>query len=66
MIKRAAIWIWNHRTKTLGALAIGVAYVQNHLSMLGHFISPAQQAWALGIFGALAFAIGLFNTFISE
>jgi hypothetical protein len=56
-------WCWQHRTKALGLAALGIAYVQNNLAQVGHFMSAQWQGGILAVFGVLAFVIGLYNTF---
>lgn len=62
-IKLGCAWTWSHRTKVLGLLAVGVAYGQNNLALLGHLLPQAWTGVILGVFGVLAFLLGLYNTF---
>jgi hypothetical protein len=65
-LKRWLKWLNSHKTKVLGGAAVGVAYVQNNLAQVGHFLSPKLQGVILGAFGVAAFLIGLYNTFASR
>lgn len=62
-VKAAAAWTWSHRTKVLGGAAVGIGYAQNNLAQLGHVLPDSWSGVILGVFGVLAFAIGLYNTF---
>lgn len=59
-------WLWSHRTKALGVLAVGVGYGQNNMALLGHVLSIRWQGIVLGVFGVLAFLIGLYNTYATQ
>ncbi len=61
-IKAPFKWVWCHRTKSLGVLAVAVGYGQGHLAQLGDVLPPKWQGKILAGFGVLAFLIGLFNT----
>lgn len=65
-LKTLFLRVWSHRTKILGGLAIGAAFVQNNAAAMGSFIPPKYTGAILAIFGCLAFAIGLFNTIAAE
>lgn len=55
-------WLWSHRTKALGTIGMAASYVIDHQDRLGLFVSAQHVTYALGIFGAAAFGIGIFNT----
>jgi hypothetical protein len=62
-LKQAARWVWRHRTKTTGALAIAAGSLQGFIEsnpvLAGHL--PGSQAMLIG-FGAVVTAIGAYNT----
>lgn len=61
--KHAARWVWRHRTKTTGALAIAAGslqgFIESNPTLAGHL--PGSQAMLIG-FGAVVTAIGGYNT----
>lgn len=65
-IRSGSKFAWSHRTKALGAIAMGAAYVLGHPMELGLFMTPGGVAEVLGGFGAAAFFIGLFNTYFPD
>jgi hypothetical protein len=62
-LKAKVTYLWSHRTKALGAAALGAGAIQNYQAQVGIFI-PAKYAGSLTmVFGALAIFVGLYNTF---
>lgn len=55
-------WLWAHRTKIVGILAMGVGYAQNNLAQLGHVLPPSWHGVLIAAFGIITFCIGLYNS----
>jgi hypothetical protein len=64
-VKIKASWGWRHKMKILGSAAMGVSYAQANISQLAAILSANHLGAIMGVFGVLAFVIGLCNTFVS-
>jgi hypothetical protein len=61
---QSCTWLWQHRTKAIGAIGMGFGYAYEHQDMLGNFVPVKRMALTMGIIGGMTFAVGLYNTFL--
>lgn len=63
-VKSAARRAFEHRTKIVGGLGVGLGYVQNNQSQLHLFLPEVITKYSLIAVGAMAFVVGAYNTWI--